>query len=98
MEEALAQLVFLPEHSVLFGVADQFVADDDLVVFLLFGLEDVILDVFFAKALHGSSWESREGLISMALRRVVGTGLFRDRVLLMLADVLAARLVALPHH
>ncbi len=98
LEEALTQLIFLTQHAILFGIADQFITDDDLVVLLLFGLKDVILCVFFAETFHGSSWESREGLISMALRGVVGTSLFRDRVLLMLADVLSAGLVALPHH
>lgn len=71
LEEGVAQLYLFPQHAILFGVADKFVADDDFMVLLFFGLEEVVLDVLFALALHGPAGEGGMRLFFAILGRVV---------------------------
>lgn len=53
-EGTVYHFYFFAKYAVEFGVANNFIADDYFVVFFLFVLEAVFLNVFASETLHGA--------------------------------------------
>lgn len=97
-ENCLPQLQLLPQHSKELRVANHLIRNDDLVMLLLLPLEEVLLHVLPPQALHVSPQEGRKLLLPGQRVRVVGAGLFGDRMLSGLGEMAAIWFFWLLHH